>query len=182
MPSIRPLYEQHGPEAYYRDHAEGYENPHFPQIKALLEQNLHRLDCSGGVLDFAAGGGEVTRVLQTAGITDLAGCDPYTQALYTRQTGLHCLPYDFKTVVLQGLPKRYSLIVSSFALHLCPPKDLFLLTWNLLEAAPLLVVITPHKRPELELLPGISLVWEDDTLTEKGKKVRMKAYQRSFEF
>ena len=179
MPSIRPLYEQHGAEAYYRDHAGGYENPHFPQIKALIEQNLHRLDCSGGVLDFAAGGGEVTRVLQQAGVTHLSGCDPYTHALYTRQTGLPCLQHDFKTVLKHGLPQRYSLVISSFALHLCPAKDLFPLCWNLLEAAPLLVVITPHKRPELENLPGIALAWEDHALTEKGKQVRMKAYELS---
>jgi hypothetical protein len=45
-------------------------------------------------------------------------------------------------------------------------------------AAPVLVVITPHKRPALEELPGIELVWEDFELTERGKKVRLKVYQR----
>jgi hypothetical protein len=61
-------------------------------------------------------------------------------------------------------------------LHLCPAKDLFPLTWQLFDSAPLLVVVTPHKRPELEKMSHISLVWEDSVETEKGKKVRMKAY------
>jgi hypothetical protein len=47
----------------------------------------------------------------------------------------------------------------------------------LLQAAPTLVIITPHKRPELEKLPGVVLAWEDFAETEKGKKVRMKAYR-----
>jgi hypothetical protein len=46
----------------------------------------------------------------------------------------------------------------------------------LLQAAPLLVIITPHKRPELEKLQGIELLWEDAVETARGKKVRMKAY------
>jgi hypothetical protein len=41
----------------------------------------------------------------------------------------------------------------------------------------MLIVITPHKRPELENLNGISLDFEDFTLTERGKKVRLKAYR-----
>lgn len=179
MDAIRPLYEKYGADAYYREHAEAYENPHFPEIRTLIEQNLHRIDVSGGVLDFAAGGGEVTRVLLAAGITNISGCDPYTHALYAKQTGLPCLEYDFKAVIKNGLPGRYTCIICSFALHLCPPKDLFSLCWQLLEAAPLLLVITPHKRPDLSHLAGIQLCWEDFTLTEKGKQVRLRAYSKS---
>ena len=82
-------------------------------------------------------------------------------------------------VIKNGLPAKYSLIISSFALHLCPAGDLFSLAWQLLEAAPLLVLLTPHKRPELENLQGIELAWEDSVVTGRGKKVRMKAYRRS---
>ena len=175
MKSIRPLYDKHGVDGYYRDHAAGYENPHFPEIKILLERNGYRLD-SGHVLDFGCGGGEVTRVLQSAGVARVTGCDPYTSELYIRQTGCPCLSLSFKEVIKTGLPDHYSVIISSFALHRCPAKDLFPLAWNLLQAAPLLVVLTPHKRPELELLPGVGLVWEDFALTSRGKKVRCKAY------
>ena len=173
---IRVLYDEHGAEGYYREHAGDYENPHLPQILELLRRNFHRLDCSGNVLDFAAGGGEVSSGLKALGAQQLTGCDPYTFTLFEQKTGLPCLRYSFRDVLKNGLSERYSMIISSFALHLCPPKDLFPLTWNLLEAAPLLVVLTPHKRPELELLPGIELQWDDMVENERGKKVRMKAY------
>ena len=130
-----------------------------------------------GVLDFAAGGGEVTQVLRRLGAPNLMGCDPFTHTLFAKNTGLPCLQLAFKDVIRQGLPGTYSMIVSSFALHLCPPKDLFPLTWQLLQAAPLLVVLTPHKRPELENLTGIELAWQDFVTTERGKQVRLKAYR-----
>lgn len=177
MKKIRPLYDQHGAEGYYREFADSYENPHFPEIKALLERNFHRMDCSA-VLDFAAGGGEVTQVLQGLGVQHITGSDPFTFDLFEKNTGLACLRLSFMDVIKTGLPGSYSTIISSFALHLCPPKELFSLCWQLLEAAPLLVVLTPHKRPELELLPGIELAWEDVVCTGRGKKVRYKAYRR----
>ena len=177
MKSIRPLYDQHGVEGYYRDHAGAYENPHFPEIKTLLERNLPRLDTSRQVLDFACGGGEVTRVLEGLGVSAISGCDPFTYELYTRNTGRSCARYSFEDVLKNGLPEAYSTIICSFALHLCPPRQLFSLCWNLFQAAPLLLILTPHKRPELEALPGIQLLWEDAALTERGKRIRAKAYQ-----
>jgi hypothetical protein len=174
--SIRPLYDEHGVEGYYRAHAGHYENPHFPEIKTLLERNLPRFD-TANVLDFAAGGGEVTRVLQACGVADVSGCDPYTYELYERRTQRPCLRLSFKDVIRTGLPAAYSTIISSFALHLCPREELYPLAWNLLQAAPLLLVVTPHKRPALEELPGFVLAWEDSAFTEKGKRVRLKAYR-----
>lgn len=177
MSKIRLLYEQFGAENYYRDHADEYANPHLPEIADLLGRNLHRLDCSGGVLDFSAGGGEVTLALQKLHVENISGCDPFTFDLYAKNTGQPCLRHSFEDV-LKGAPLgHFSLIISSFALHLCPVKDLWPLAWHLFQAAPTLVIITPHKRPELENLPGIQLVWEDFSLTERGKKVRMKAYR-----
>ncbi|MEY4204412.1 MAG: hypothetical protein RL013_2116, partial [Bacteroidota bacterium] len=96
--------------------------------------------------------------------------------LYEKKTGLPCHRYSFMDVVKNGLDGAYSTIISSFAMHLCPHKDLFSLTWNLFQATPLLVIITPHKRPELELIPGVELCWQDITEDERGKKVRIKAY------
>ena len=177
MKKIRPLYDEHGAEGYYRTFADTYENPHFPEIRALLERNFGRFDCSA-VLDFAAGGGEVTQVLQGLGVRDITGCDPFTFDLFEKNTRCTCLHLSFMDVIKKGLPSRYSVIISSFALHLCPVKDLFSLSWQLFDAAPLLIVLTPHKRPELEHLEGINLVWEDFAMTGKGKKVRMKAYER----
>lgn len=178
MKKIRLLYEEHGAEGYYRDFADTYENPHFPEIKVLLERHAQRLDYTS-VLDFAAGGGEVTQVLQGLGCQNITGCDPFTFELFEKNTGCTCLRQSFMDVIKNGLPARYSVVISSFALHLCPPKDLFSLSWQLFQAAPLLVVITPHKRPELENLQGIELAWEDFTTTARGKKVRIKAYKLS---
>ncbi|MCC7466809.1 MAG: hypothetical protein IT261_11090 [Saprospiraceae bacterium] len=173
---IRPLYDQYGADGYYQAFSDAYENPHFPQISALLQRNLYRMETSGGVLDFSAGGGEVSKVLVEAGIQGVSGCDPYTHELYRKNTGLPCLELSFKEVIRSGLPGTYSLIISSFALHLCPEKDLFPLVWNLFQSAPLLVVLTPHKRPELAQLAGVELLWQDVVENERGKKVRIKAY------
>lgn len=176
MKDIRILYETFGAEEYYRTSGENYENPHELQVKNLIIRNLHRWDCSGGVLDFCAGGGEVTRALQQSGIENISGCDPFTHALYEKQTGLPCARFSFEDIIKGADIGQHSLIICSFALHLCPAKDLFPLTWALLSAAPTLVVITPHKRPELELLPSFSLQYEDFELTEREKKVRLKEY------
>ena len=173
---IRPLYDEHGAEGYYREFADAYENPHLPEINALIARNFERFDCSGMVLDFASGGGEVATALQQAGAKKILGCDPFTFALFERKTGLPCLQLSFKDVIRDGLSEQYSTIISSFALHLCPLKDLFSLCWNLFQAAPVIVIITPHKRPELENIQGIQLLWEDAVETARGKKVRMKAY------
>jgi hypothetical protein len=118
----------------------------------------------------------VTNGLQALGAKNILGCDPFTHALFERQTGLTCLQLSFRDVIRTGLPGKYSLIVCSFAMHLCAVKDLYPLAWNLLQAAPLLVIVTPHKRPELEKLQGVELLWEDSVETVRGKKVRMKAY------
>ena len=173
---IRPLYDEHGAEGYYREFSDAYENPHLPEISALIARNFNRFDCSGTVLDFAAGGGEVATALLQLGVKNILGCDPFTFALFERKTGMTCLQLSFKDVIRDGLPGQYTTIISSFALHLCPLKDLFSLCWNLFQTAPVIVIITPHKRPELEKIPGIQLLWEDAVETVRGKKVRMKAY------
>ena len=174
---IRKLYETFGAENYYRDHASEYQNPHFPQIRELLTRNVDQLDSSGVMLDFAGGSGEVSIVLRALGMENIEGCDPFTFDLYEKTTGLPCWRLTFMDVIKQGLPKEYSTIICSFAMHLCAPKDLFSLTWNLFQRTDLLIIITPHKRPELENLPGVDLIWQDSALTERGKKVHMKAYR-----
>lgn len=175
MDAIRKLYETYGAEGYYSEHGDTYANPHFPEISALIAQNLHRIPATR-VYDFAAGGGEVTLALRACGIDVAGACDPYTQTLYEKQTGMPCAGESFMDVIRNGLSGNYSAIICSFAMHLCPQKSLFPLCWNLFQAAPLLVIITPHKRPQLELLSGIECLWDDFSCTPKGKHIRMKAY------
>ncbi|MCC7506132.1 MAG: class I SAM-dependent methyltransferase [Saprospiraceae bacterium] len=181
MKAIRHLYEEHGAENYYRDHADSYANPHFPQIAALIQANLAQINHAGGVLDFCSGGGEVSLALAALGVGNITGCDPFTFDLYEKNTGRPCLRYSFKDVI-KGVPLgQYSTIICSFAMHLCPAKDLFSLCWQLFQAAPQLVIITPHKRPELDQIPGIRLVSEDSAFTEKEKRVRLRIYEQSEE-
>jgi len=174
---IRQQYETHGAEGYYRSHAEDYENPHFPQVRELVLRNYPSWNCGeGGVLDFCAGGGEVTLALREAGHRIISGSDPFTWELYQNNTGITCEKWSFEDIIKGAKIGHYRAVISSFAMHLCPEKDLFPLVWALFGAAPLLVIITPHKRPELEKIPGVELVGEDFELTDRGKKVRLKTY------
>jgi hypothetical protein len=175
MSHIREKYETFGAEDYYKNHATDYQNPHFKEIKALLIQNYLRFDCSN-VLDLSAGGGEVSRILLDLNLGEIEGCDPFTFDLFEKNIQKPCLTHSFMDIVKGVELKKYSAIVCSFAMHLCPDKDLFSLVWNLFQAAPTLLIITPHKRPELEKLPNVKLLWEDFALTERGKKVRIKCY------
>ncbi len=177
MDHIRHKYEELGAGEYYRTNGENYKNPHFPQVKALVIRNYPRFDCPDGpILDFCAGGGEVTMALQECGHQLIAGSDPYTHVLYEKNTGTACFRYSFDDLIKGETPGIYRLIISSFAMHLCPEKDLFPLVWALFGAAPVLAVITPHKRPELEKIPGVRLLWDDYELTDRGKKVHLKVY------
>ena len=185
--AIRNQYAEQGVDAYYEQHGNTYTNPHFAQIEALLLQNQSKIDYAQ-VLDFCAGGGEVSQILQQAGFTNLLGCDPYTHELYTQQIAQTCLTYNFQEVI-QGRLNEYvanelnnqafSSIICSFAMHLCPEKQLYPLVYNLFQLTAQIIIITPHKRPALEELAQVNLDFEDFVLTKRGKKVKLKSYSRS---
>ena len=84
--AIRNEYADMGVEDYYRNHADVYENPHFPYIQQLLEQNQHRIDYTK-TLDLACGGGEVTLILRGLNFDNTIGCDPFTSRLFEKNTG-----------------------------------------------------------------------------------------------
>ncbi|OJJ17884.1 hypothetical protein BKI52_28925 [marine bacterium AO1-C] len=179
--AIREQYVTQGVDAYYQEHGNTYENPHFSQIAALLENNQSRIDYAK-TLDFCAGGGEVTQVLQKLGYTEVVGCDPYTHELYTKNTQLACLSFNFQEVIQGKLneafdSQQFTSIVCSFAMHLCPEKQLYPLVYNLFQLTDQLVIITPHKRPVLEEIAQVRLEFEDYALTERGKKVKLKSYR-----
>ena len=174
--SIRDQYADQGVENFYREHGHDYVNPHYPQIKQLLKQNQHRIDYSS-VLDFCCGGGEVTAVLEGLGFPDTTGCDPFTQRAFKKNTLKKALTFDFSDVIRGKLTGDFSSVICSFAMHLCPPEQLFLLCYYLFQASPQIVIITPHKRPALENLDGVELEFEDFALTKREKKVRLKSYR-----
>ncbi len=175
MKAIRDEYADIGVEQYYLKNGDTYSNPHMLQIESLLKKNVSRIDCSH-VLDFCAGSGEVTRMLDDLGFPDSEGSDPYTQKAYSIQCNKPCYNWSFDDVIKGKISGNFSAIICSFAMHLCDEKKLYPLVMNLFSCAKELIIITPHKRPVLEDLDGVVLNFEDFSFTPKGKKVRLKSY------
>ena len=175
MKAIRNEYKDQGVENFYRKNGAHYSNPHFPQIKKLLEQNQKRIDYSS-VLDFCCGGGEVAMVLAELGFDKSSACDPFTQKAYLKNTKKKALSYSFDDVIRGKMEGEYSAVICSFAMHLCPKEQLYPLTHRLFETTNQIIIITPHKRPALEKLDGVDLEFNDFVLTPKGKKVWLKSY------
>ena len=150
-------------EGYYREHADSYRNPHTLRVQTIVRDFLPSLDLSN-VLDLACGSGEVTQALPSGKVT---GCDPFTRSEYVRRTGKVCLPLSFEHIAKFGLSLQYSLIICSYALHLCQKTVLPTLIWQLSQAAPKLLVITPIKRPVLKREWGFEL--EKEVLWERTK-------------
>jgi hypothetical protein len=175
--AIRNHYADLGVEGYYLAEGAGYSNPHFPQVRQLLIQNAHRIDFSHA-LDFCCGSGEVSRVVKELGFPLPAASDPYTGNAYSRNFGTPCLSFSFNDIIRGHLNANFSTIICSFALHLCPEKQLYPLVHALLCCAPQLVVISPHKRPDLSRISGISVEFEDVSPTDRGKNVFLKSYRK----
>ncbi|MCH2044001.1 MAG: hypothetical protein MK212_07630 [Saprospiraceae bacterium] len=172
---IRKLYERLGVDRFYQDYGDQYTNPHEAQVKQLVLQNQERLDYSS-VLDFCAGGGEVSQILLNLGYVDFKASDPYTYRLYEQKLGKKCEKWSFDQVLRGQMSGEYSCIICSFAMHLCDENKLYNLCVQLFQHTASLVILTPHKRPVLENFEGIDLVFEDHVLTPKGKKIYLKTY------
>ncbi|RPB14211.1 hypothetical protein P167DRAFT_552702 [Morchella conica CCBAS932] len=90
--------------------------------------------------------------------------DPFTASLYTTRTGGRpCGTQSFRDIQTGGLavsPGRSSskndVVVCSFALHLCPVSEVWGLLYTLSCECRWLVVLAPHKRPEV----GTEHGWE----------------------
>src|SRR5688572_17211908 len=176
--SVRSRYERHGADAYYREHAADYVNPHEPEVVHSLGLARSRwgLDLSR-VLDLACGSGEATLALRALGAGAVDGLDPYTGQAYAARTGQRAEPLSFEAVAAGALTGRsYSLIVCSYALHLLQPSRLPTLTYPLSRLAPALLVRTPHKRPHLR--PEWGWVLTGESVVER---VRVRAYQSQSE-
>lgn len=150
----RAWYEQ-GVGRHYARHGAGYRNPHDATVARIIEQALARwkprLD---RVLDLAAGSGEASEPLIRAG-AGVDAIDPFTGDAYARRIGRPCEAITFEQVAQGELDgRRYDLIVCSFALHLCPPSRLASLAMALGRMTDELWVISPHKRPVIDLRFG----------------------------
>lgn len=174
--SIRGEYERLGPDAYYRLHGHAYRNPHEPAVGRALRVAAGRWapDLSR-VLDLAAGSGEATLALRGLGAGHVDGVDPFTHEAYARRVGRPAERFTFEDVAAGAVAGRqYSLVVCSFAMHLCDPSRLPGLATQLALVAPRMWVLTPHKRPHLQHAWG----WElsDEFVVER---VRAREYRSS---
>lgn len=165
-----------GVEGYYREHGAQYRNPHEPQLTAALRAAVERWQPDlSAVLDLACGSGEAARALEACGAAPVMGCDPSTGEAWQRRMGRPCLRERFEDIASGAFSgRRWSLIVCSFALHLCPESRLPALIWSLSQCADHLWVVTPHKRPVLREDWGFALGAE--LVVER---VRVRQYGRT---
>lgn len=143
---IRSQYEKYGVTPYYQTHGATYRNPHEGRVRLALQaaQGAWHLDTTR-VLDLACGSGEATLALNPQASV---GVDPYTHAAYAARTGQQARRLTFEAVAGGALAgERFSLVVCSYALHLLQASRLPLLGVRLAELAPVLVIVTPNKRP-----------------------------------
>ena len=162
-PSIRSEYEKRGVRGFYRDAGAEYRNPHEPQVRRCIAAAVAKWkpDLSR-VLDLAAGSGEATLALRELGAGQVDGADPYTADTYFARTGSLARPLSFEGVAAGALAgRRYTLIVCSFALHLCEPSRLPAVCQQLGLVGDQLLVVTPHKRPVIDPTWGWVLLGED---------------------
>lgn len=172
--AIRTAYEEYGAEEYYRRFGAGYRNPHERVVREVIGACVAReaLDL-GAVLDLACGSGEATRALLELGAAAVEGVDPYTAEAYRAATGRTAEPFTFEEIAAGALADRsYSLVVCSFALHLADVSRLPLLAWQLAQISGALLVVTPHKRPDLR--PGWGWRLADEVLIDR---VRGRTYR-----
>jgi hypothetical protein len=160
---VRDEYAAHpgGATGWYREHGADYRNPHEPAVVALIEHAaaVGWIDPEWSYLDLACGSGEATLALVGIGAdpSRIAACDPFTGAAYASRVGRAPHSWSFRDIALgacatagdEGAPLTVDAVVCSFALHLCEASWLPLVCQALATSAHTLVILTPHKRPEL---------------------------------
>jgi SAM-dependent methyltransferase len=173
MPDIRPAYEEHGVTGFYEQFGSSYRNPHETILQSLLKRVILEWKPNlSSVLDLACGSGEATLVLQALG-AKVSGIDPFTGQAFLERTNLHAEPFSFDDIAngkLEG--RKYSLIVCSFALHLLESSKLPRLLFQLAQITDTLLILTPHKRPQLKPIWGWNL--EQEILEDR---VRARLYR-----
>lgn len=172
--AIRQQYQEHGVEGYYSQFGADYRNPHEAIICEVLQEAVRRgqLDLTS-VLDLACGSGEVTLVLRELGCQQIDGVDPNTGEAYLARTGQQAKAISFEQIAAGALSGRnYTLIVCSFAMHLIEESWLPSLLAQLGLISDTLLILTPHKRPEIKAAWGWKL--EDEFVSER---VRARVYR-----
>ncbi len=153
--SVRAGYVEHGVRGYYARHGDDYRNPHEDAIgEAIALADGRRPLPAGRVLDLACGSGEATLALATLdGERIFVGCDPYTGDAWRARVPHPLLELDFTAIAAGALQPHgpFDLIVCSFALHLAERSRLPGLLWALSRVGAELLVLSPHKRPAIDV-------------------------------
>jgi SAM-dependent methyltransferase len=164
---VRDAYADHpgGADGWYREQGSIYANPHEPAVIAAVADAVASWPelFDGPILDLCCGSGEVTLALRSLEVAadHITGCDPFTGLAYAARCGSEALPFTFAAIADGALVGRtFTTVVCSYALHLCDASWLPRVCFALRETASNLVVITPHKRPELRPSFGWALVDE----------------------
>ncbi len=149
---ITPGYDAGGVTAFYEMNGSTYRNPHEDEVRSTLRLAVEQWHLAlDDVLDLACGSGEATLELRDLGASEVTGIDPYTQAAYFDRTGSTAESLTFADVgdgALEG--RSYSLVVCSYALHLCELSRLAAVCIALVRVAPALLILSPHKRPVIK--------------------------------
>ena len=190
--AIRNEYAAHldGADGYYREFGGHYRNPHEQGVAAMVARipSLYPdlVWPNASLLDLACGSGEVTLALLglNTGLprNQITACDPYTGAAFAARTKSHAATRpgmiaetwsfaDIANGALEGL--HFDLVVCAYALHLCEASWLPLVCMALANASKRLVIITPHKRPELQPWWGWTLRGE---YRDPAYRIRLRAY------
>ena len=194
--AIRTNYESMGVENYYIKHGDSYRNPHELKINNALNKLLFndkniwikQIDFSY-ILDLCCGSGEITMYLKKYLMNKknknnkdinmrIDAIDPFTYNAYLNRTGMKAYKYNFQDIqngILWELltdNDHYSLIVCSYALHLCQQTRLSSVCYCLSMVGEKLLIITPHKRPIIDKKMGWQLLHENVC-----DKVRIRLYQ-----
>ena len=175
---VRNAYASHeaGATGYYADEGARYVNPHDGGVREMLARatrdwpELWGMEAPGNIddksnddefgdriLDLSCGSGEVTSALVAAGVplSRIDACDPYTHEAYLARVGKKCERWSFEDVARGAIAeRRWSVVVCSFAMHLCARGYLPTLCMMLACSARHLVVLTPHKRPVIDAAWG----------------------------
>jgi 2-polyprenyl-3-methyl-5-hydroxy-6-metoxy-1,4-benzoquinol methylase len=174
--AIRAAYQQYGVEGFYRRFGGSYRNPHERAIRAAIRAAAACWDLPlDRVLDLACGSGEATLALRELGAS-IDGIDPYTYQAYAERTGQAAERFTFEQIAAGALAGRgYTTIVCSFAMHLVAHSRLPALAMQLSLIAETLLILTPHKRPQLRPEWG----WESagELVVDR---VRARLYRRAW--
>jgi hypothetical protein len=184
---VRNEYADHpgGAEGWYLDAGASYRNPHAQAVASTIDVAVQRWPSlftgSNRILDFCCGSGEVTRALIDSGVNAslVESSDPFTGLAFTSACPDRTLigEWTFADVEQGALSgQRWTTVVCSYALHLCEQSRLAAVCTQLALITEHLVIITPHKRPELSPEWGFALV---DEHRDTKLRVRLRRYDRT---